>query len=97
MNPNISITVSFFTGVIYHFTLNKFFVFKETKTINLRYQIVQYIILVFINYSINLGIANLFLFLKWSIYVSQVVSIGVTVMLTYFIMNKLIFNKKTDI
>jgi len=94
INPNLSLTISYIISVVYHFMMNKFFVFQEKKILSMRYQIIQYGILTLINYLINLGIANIFLYFKSSIYLSVVAATAVTMFLTYFIMNKLIFKKQ---
>lgn len=96
MNDNLSFTLSFSIGVIYHFSMNKFFVFKEKKLINLRYQIIQYAILTTFNYLTNLGIINLLKFFKITIYIGIIMATIVTMALTFFVMNKLIFKKDAE-
>ena len=90
---NLSITLSFFLGVIYHFTMNKFFVFQESSFSKMKFQIIKYIILIIINYFINLGVINLLLLGNISKYIGQAAAIIITMILTYFVLNKLVFNK----
>ncbi len=94
LNHNLSISISFFSAMIYHFMMNKMFVFQEKKLSRLKYQIIQYLILSFINYLINLGVVNLLLLFKINIYIGVAAATIITMLLTYFIMNRLIFNKK---
>jgi putative flippase GtrA len=97
LGDNVSFTLSFSIGVIYHFSMNKFFVFKEKKLINLRYQIIQYAILTMFNYLTNLGIINLLKFFNITIYIGIIIATIVTMLLTYFVMNKLIFKNNLDV
>ncbi|MGA2142432.1 MAG: GtrA family protein [Brevinematales bacterium] len=97
LDSNTSFTISYVIGLIYHFTLNKIFVFQEKKLSRLKYQIIQYLILSLINYLIQLGVLNLFLLLKVSIYIGVSAGIALTLTLTYFIMNSLIFKKNKEL
>jgi putative flippase GtrA len=93
---NLSFSMSFFLGIIYHFSMNKFFVFEEKKISVLKYQIIQYIILTLVNYCINMGIINLLKLINITIYLGFIISTLVTLLNTYFVMNKLIFKKKME-
>ncbi len=94
LTHNLSVSISYFAALIYHFSLNKMFVFQEKKFSRLKYQIVQYLILSFINYLINLGVVNLLLLFKISIYFGVAAATVITMVLTFFVMNKIIFNLK---
>lgn len=96
LDSNMSFSISYVIGLIYHFTLNKMFVFQEKRLSRLKYQIIQYLILSLVNYLIQLGILNLFLLFRASIYIGVSAGIAVTLTLTYFIMNRLIFKKNRE-
>jgi putative flippase GtrA len=91
---NVSVTIAYFMGIIYHFSMNKFFVFKEGNIKTLLRQLPQYATLTLINYLINLGVVNLFSMFSITVYVAVVVATFMTLFLTYFVFNRIIFNRK---
>ena len=90
---NVSVTLSYILTVSFHFLSNKFFVFRELSIDKMRIQAIKYIILAVINYGITLLVTNTLTFLSVSLYISTPVSILITVSLTFFVLNKIIFKQ----
>lgn len=94
LSDNIALTIGYFISIIYHFTMNKFLVFKEKSIDKVKIQFPLYIILVIINYIINLVIVNILNIFSINIYIGVSLATLVTLLNTFFVMNKIIFFKK---
>jgi putative flippase GtrA len=88
---NISITLAFLLGTIYHFGMNKFFVFQERNISSMKYQYIKYWIMTIYNYFIYIAIINLFLFFSVSKYIGVIAATLFNTISTYFILNFLVF------
>ena len=94
VNHNIALTIAFFIGTTFHFSANKFVTFKEKKIATISLQIPKYIAMTLINYLINLIVINIFVYFHLAIYLGAICATMITMVLTYFIMNIMIFKQK---
>ncbi len=100
VEKELSVTIGYFSGVMFHFLMNKFFVFEEKNIHTVTHQIPLYIALTFINYLINLATVFIISFLlkdfSFNIYLGVIIATGITMILTYMVMNRIIFKKKLE-
>jgi putative flippase GtrA len=91
LDKNISVTLSYFSSICFHFSMNKFFVFREKEITTLKFQLMKYIVLTAINYLINLLVVNIFSTFNISIYLGVACATMITLVITYLSMSRLIF------
>lgn len=88
----IAVSISYISSAIFHFNANRYFTFKSHH-IHFTKQIFRYLTMIFINYSVTLGIVYIIvdkLFL--SPYIGIVCSIAVTMNMGFLMSRYWIFN-----
>jgi putative flippase GtrA len=89
-NDTLSLSLSYFTSISCHFTLNKFFVFKLKKMITLK-KISRYVVVCFINYLITIiTLFNVNIFFQ-NIYFVAFLSLIFTTTISYFLNRNWVF------
>lgn len=87
----ISVSISYFMSVLFHFTANRYFTFRNEKN-RLFTLLFKYISMVFLNYCITLFIVQSIVeLLTLSPYVGIILSIGTTVNISYLMSRYWVF------
>jgi putative flippase GtrA len=96
LNYQIAVSFSFILSVIFHFTANRHFTFKNNTT-KCHRQLPRYLIMVFINYFTTLiVICSVVEFLHGSPYLGNLIAIGVTVNIGYIMSRFWVFVTTTE-
>ena len=90
---NIAITISYFLALVYHFSMNKMFVFASSQSEHIKIEMPKYIALTAGNYLLSIFLANIALYFSLSIYAGIFLSPLITMCITYMTMNHCIFRK----
>ena len=87
-----AVSIAYWASIIYNFVLNRLWTF-EAKAGMIPKQILQYGVLLFINYLVTLAIVSSIEALGISEYIGKIIALGITVSWTYFIYKKIVFKE----
>ncbi len=87
----ISVSLSYGSAMAFYFLTNKIAVFQHRKTGSEKREVLQFIILVTINYLLTLGMVSAVEALKGGVYLGSVIAGVVTVTLTFFVFDRILF------
>lgn len=94
INYKIALTFAYWINVLIHFSLNKYFTFLNKSSTRLHFQIFKYIILLIINYLLNLFFISIFIdFFYLADYIAIFISACIISLFTFLFMNHYVFKK----
>lgn len=90
-----SVTIAYTVSMIYYFITNKKAIFKtDSSSKSTTREIVGFVILLIVNYLISLAIVGLVRHFTKEIYSGSLLAGAVTITITYFVFDRIIFKKK---
>ena len=93
-SPAISVTVAYTAAMIVYFLLNKFLVFRSEKQAGSVRELLQFGIVVAINYLITQLIVHGLYRITAEAYSGSVIAGSVTISVSYLVFDRIIFGKK---
>lgn len=88
---NSSVSVAYFIGLLFHFILNNRFSFKNSE-LNIKTKIIRYLIVVLINYLLNLLIINTCIkVFHFHLLAAKYTAVLICMAISYLGMNKFVF------
>jgi putative flippase GtrA len=91
----LSVTIAYTVSMIYYFITNKKAIFKtDSSAKSTSREVVGFTILLVVNYIISLAIVGIIRHFTKEIYSGSLLAGAVTITLTYFVFDRIIFKKK---
>jgi putative flippase GtrA len=91
----LSVTIAYTVSMVYYFITNKKAIFKtDPSTSSTKREVVGFIILLLFNYLLSIAIVGIVRHFTKEIYSGSLLAGAVTITLTYFVFDKIIFKKK---
>jgi putative flippase GtrA len=88
----ISVSLSYISAMLFYFITNKLLTFNTVHDKNvITREVIQYILLVFVNYILTIMIVTVVSFFTGEIYSGSLLAGVITITLTFFVFDKLIF------
>lgn len=92
----LSVTIAYAVSMIYYFITNKKAVFKtDSDTKRTSREAIGFTILLVVNYIISIAIVGIVWHFTKEIYLGSLLAGAITVTLTYFVFNRIIFKTKS--
>jgi putative flippase GtrA len=85
-----AVSIAYWASILYNFTLNRIWSFEAQKGM-IPKQMIQYGVLLFVNYLVTVLLVTCLESLGMSEYLGKIVALGITVSWTYFIYKKIVF------
>jgi putative flippase GtrA len=100
MQEQVGITVAYIISIAYHFLFNNFFTFGDSKS-SYKRRITGYLIMVGINYVINMSVNSVMLKLVNNVLFANFAAVACTTLFGFLVLNRLVFKsdniKQSDI
>ena len=93
LHPVMSVTVAYASAMIVYFIINKLFIFGSTQRAGTGKQIVQFVVVISVNYSLTLIIVNVMHGITGEVYSGSIIAGVVTISGSYFVFDRLIFKR----
>jgi putative flippase GtrA len=88
-----AVSIAYWASILYNFTLNRIWSFEAQKGM-IPKQMLQYGVLLFVNYLVTVLLVTFLESLGMSEYIGKIVALGITVSWTYFIYKRIVFVKE---
>lgn len=90
-NVLVAASISYWTSIIFNFTINRYWTFNSTEKGELKKHIVEYSILLAFNYAFTIGFIAAATGLGLHYTIAKVLAVGLQISWTYYIYKNVIF------